>query len=141
MSNKPLSAGDYIASRCTRCKEITNHTIVAMVGERVARVECNTCGSTHNFHKEKAPKTRTNRSTSAAVGKPRTTKTQREWQELLANARPEEAIPYSMTTPMREGMLIQHPSFGLGQVVTITKPNKMEVRFADGIKLLRCTLG
>jgi hypothetical protein len=41
---------------------------------------------------------------------------------------------------MRSGMLIQHPSFGLGQVLSTIKPNKMEVRFAGGVKLLRCTL-
>ncbi len=140
MPNKSLSAGDYVASRCTKCKEQTNHTIVAMVGTKVVRVECNTCGSVHNYHGEKAAKAPKTTRTSTTSSKPRTTKYQRDWEELMANVRPEEAIPYSMATPMRDGMLIQHPSFGLGQVISITKPNKMEVRFAGGIKLLRCTL-
>jgi len=140
MSNKPISAGDYIASRCTKCKDFTNHTIVAMVGGKVVRVECNTCGSLHNFHGAKAAKTPTTRKPAAATSKPRASKSQREWEELLATVRPEDAVPYTMKTPMRNGMLIQHPSFGLGQVISVTKPNKMEVRFADGVKLLRCTL-
>jgi len=140
MPNKTLSAGEYIASRCTKCKENTNHTIVAMVGEKVVKVECNTCGSIHKYHGEKTPKAPTGRKAAGAGSKPRTTKSQRDWEELLATVRPEDAVPYSMTTPMQEGQLIQHPSFGLGQVVGTTKPNKMEVRFADGVKLLRCTL-
>lgn len=140
MPNKPISAGDYIASRCTKCKESTNHTIVAMVAEKVVRVECNTCGSIHNFHGEKIAKPPVIKKKSVTASKPRLTKTQREWEEFLATARPDEAVPYHMNTPMRDGMLISHPSFGLGQVISVTKPNKMEVRFACGVKLLRCTL-
>ncbi|MEJ2201943.1 MAG: hypothetical protein P8X63_13165 [Desulfuromonadaceae bacterium] len=56
MSSKKLSAGDYIDSRCTRCRVITNHTIVAMVADRVVRVQCNTCGGMHNYHAPKAEK-------------------------------------------------------------------------------------
>jgi Zn ribbon nucleic-acid-binding protein len=141
MSNKSFSAGGYIAARCTRCKDNTNHTIVAMVGEKVARVECNTCGSIHNYHAEKPEKASPKRRSPSSDNKPRLTKTQREWEESLATARPDEAIAYSMTAPMAEGMLINHPNFGLGRVISISKPNKMEVRFADGVKLLRCTLG
>jgi hypothetical protein len=36
--------------------------------------------------------------------------------------------------------LIQHPSFGLGCVINTIKPNKMEVSFRSGIKLLRCSV-
>ena len=55
MSRK-LSAGDTIEARCTRCRAVLNHTIVAMVAEKVVRVECNTCRGMHNYHplKEKA---------------------------------------------------------------------------------------
>ncbi len=139
MSTKILSAGDYIASRCSKCKDTTNHTIVAMVEEKVVKVECNTCGSAHKHREIKEKKPTSKRSTSTTA-KPKTTKTQREWDELLENIKPENAIPYSMKTPMKNGMLIQHPTFGLGQVIGITKPNKMEVRFQSGAKLLRCTL-
>ena len=31
-------------------------TIIAMVGEQVVRVQCNTCGGTHNYHAPKAEK-------------------------------------------------------------------------------------
>jgi len=140
MPNRILSAGDYIAARCTKCKVNTNHTIVAMVGEKVVKVECNTCGSTHKYHGEKAPKSSSRPVTTGSKAKPRSTKSQRNWEEMSSNLRREDMVPYSMTTPMQEGMWIQHPSFGLGQVIGTSKPNKMEVRFADGVKLLRCTL-
>lgn len=137
MPIKVLSAGDYIASKCTKCKDMTNHTIVAMVGEKVVKVECNTCNSSHNYRAETKKKVPTNRTTPSA--KPRAaSKTQRNWEELLEKIRPEDAVPYSMTTPMKNEMLILHPSFGLGKVVNCIRPNKMEVHFQVGIKLLRC---
>lgn len=139
MTTKVLSAGDYIASKCSKCKDTTNHTIVAMVGEKVVKVECNTCGSIHNYRSETKKKAPSARKTSTA--KPRTTKAERVWEDLQEKLRPEDAVPYSMTTPMKEEMLIQHPSFGLGLVVNCIRPNKMEVQFQAGIKLLRCKVG
>jgi len=35
-----------------------------------------------------------------------------------------------------EGDLINHPKFGLGCVETIKPPNKIEVRFQEGKKIL-----
>ncbi len=141
MTDKSLSAGDYIASRCSKCKDSTNHTIVAMVGEKVVRVECNICGSVHNYRAEPARKAASSRATAGTgKSKPRTTKSERDWQALLENADLANATPYSMKTPMREEMLILHPTFGPGMVVATIKPNKMEVRFQSGVKMLRCTL-
>ncbi len=140
MSSKVLSAGDYIASRCTKCKDATGHTIVAMVGDKVVKVQCNTCGSTHIHRGQSQPKTTTTRVSAAA--KPRTlTKMERSWEELQERARQANIVPYNMATAMREEMLIQHPTFGLGEVLKCIRPNKMEVRFQDGIKMLRCKIG
>lgn len=139
MTTKVLSAGDYIASKCTKCKDTTNHTIVAMVGEKVVKVQCNICGSTHNYRAETKKKAPAVRKTAAA--KPRTaTKAQRSWEELQDKARQQEPVPYSMNTPMKIDMLIMHPSFGLGQVVNCIRPNKMEVQFESDVKMLRCKL-
>ena len=138
MTAKVPSAGDYIAAKCSKCKDSTGHTIVAMVGEKVVRVECNTCGSLHNYRSENRQKTVTPR--KAAAAKTRTSKAERLWEEARGDMRPEDAVPYSLNTPMQEEMLIQHPSFGLGQVIHCIRPNKMEVRFQSGIKLLRCKL-
>jgi len=151
MPEKVISAGDHIASKCTKCKDTTNHTIVAMVGEKVVRVQCNTCNSTHNYRAEVKKKQSASRNTKAstagtasratAATSRTANKAQRDWDDLLETAKPEEATPYSMNTPMTEGLLIMHPTFGLGQVISTTKPNKMDVRFQSGVKLLRCKLG
>ena len=51
--SRQLSAGSTIETRCTRCKGVLNHTIVAMVGEKIVRVECSTCHNMHAYHPDK----------------------------------------------------------------------------------------
>ena len=54
------SAGENIASHCTKCKLVLDHTIVAMDGETIAKVKCKTCGSAHKYRSaEDAKKIRT----------------------------------------------------------------------------------
>ena len=81
MEEKQLAAGDPIEARCTKCRKITNHTIVAMKETVPAKVECNTCQGQHLYRKPKAaPQTA---ATKAANAK-RTE--QKKWIEPLKNA-------------------------------------------------------
>ncbi len=148
MSKKQLSAGDTVDSRCTRCREVRNHTIVAMVGEQVVRVECNTCGGVHNYKAPVEAKPRAARS-SAAKSAPKSPAAPRrssrdpgaaeraEWEALRPTLRPETARPYAMDGAYKSGNLVAHPLFGLGVVKSVVA-GKMEVLFEAGMKLLRC---
>nr|NIS42156.1 hypothetical protein [Desulfuromonadales bacterium] len=74
MKNNTLSVGGYVDSQCTKCKRATNHIIVAMVEDQVARVECCTCSGVHNYRPPKAekpaaPKTPKGRRSTAASRK------------------------------------------------------------------------
>lgn len=136
MSVKVPSAGDHTLSRCSKCKESTNHTIVAMVGNKVARVQCNVCNSVHNHRGAATPAVR-----STAPRKPaaaRKTKHLETWETLMAQADKSTVVAYNMQTPIKTGDLISHPTFGLGKVTSTIRPNKMEVIFEQGVKLLRC---
>ena len=135
MSNKQLSAGDHITSKCTKCKDSMNHTIVAMVGGRIAKVECNTCGGVHNYRQTALKKPAVKRKTGST--RPKTGKIETEWEDLLKDLDPTTATLYNMQMTIESGDLIQHPSFGLGRVINVIKPNKMEVYFSGGVKLLR----
>lgn len=53
MATKKLTVGGYTESRCSRCKDITNHIIVAMVDGEVIKVQCCACGS---MHKHRPPR-------------------------------------------------------------------------------------
>lgn len=148
MGVKKLSAGDYIDSRCTRCRVVTNHTIVAMVGDQVVRVQCNTCGGTHNYHApkaEKKPRTTTARAAKAPGPRKQTKASlskavmldQAQWQEASLAADPASAVPYRMDGSYQVNDWISHPAFGYGLVLAVMG-NKVEILFQDGKKLLRC---
>ena len=145
MSIRKLSAGDNVESRCTRCLTVLNHTIVAMVGERVVRVECNTCHSVHNHPREKtaakpAPRTSGMKSTpvSRKSGKDPGSAEREEWESLRGTMEGKPAQAYDMDGKFRANDLVEHAVFGLGIVLRVAGPNKMEVLFQSGKKLLRC---
>jgi hypothetical protein len=140
-----LSAGSTIETRCTRCNGVLNHTIVAMVGEKIVRVECSTCHGLHAYHPVKAPKeAAAAKATSKKAAAPRKTKAdpeaaaRAEWAELQQGMDSAQAIPYDMTRVYRLKNLLSHPNFGLGIVQLVIPPNKIDVLFQDGKKRLRC---
>jgi len=153
MIKRKLSAGDIIDARCTRCREILNHRIVAMVEDKVVRVECNTCSGVHNYYppptvkeaKAKASKVAKETSASSrAASTPRTPKKnpndaeREEWASLRPTMQIERAQEYDMNGNYRVNALVKHSVFGFGIVKLLIVPNKMQVLFQDGIKLLRC---
>ncbi len=150
MINRKLSAGDIIDARCTRCREILNHRIVAMVEGKVVRVECNTCGGVHNYYppptvkEAKTIKAAKDSASARVSSSPRSSKKdpgeadREEWASLKPTMQIDRAQDYNMNGTYRVNSLIIHSVFGLGIVKRLIEPNKMQVLFQDGIKLLRC---
>ncbi len=137
-----VNAGSEIDSRCGKCKDTTNHTVIALTAGRVAKVECRVCGSRHNYRPpegtvkksgSRVVKKGESRSTAAAV---RVSKEEARFEELLAGRDPEEGAPYSMTGSFEANQILAHPTFGPGVVVRLIAPNLMEVQFRAGSKTL-----
>jgi hypothetical protein len=53
-----LRLGDVIDDYCVKCRRLTNHSIVSLVGAAAAKVRCRTCYSDHDYRKEQAPPTK-----------------------------------------------------------------------------------
>ncbi len=140
--NKQFTVGGDIESMCTKCREVRNHTIVAMVENKVARVECNTCGGVHNYRPPKNAATpRTRKASDAPKRKSsRASADQEQWEKAVAGKGPGEVRSYDMGAGYKADELVEHPTFGLGIVTATFKPNKMEVLFQDGRKTMRCQL-
>jgi hypothetical protein len=149
MTIQTLSAGGIIEARCTRCREVLNHRIVAMVDGKVVRVECNTCNGTHNYHapptvKEAKIRTVSKSGSRPGTAAPRASKRdpveieREEWALQQPTFDQDKALPYEMTGKYQIKRLILHPTFGLGVVKAVIIPSKMQVLFKDGVKLLRC---
>jgi hypothetical protein len=109
---------------CTRCKLNLAHTIVAMVGSKIARVRCNTCGGEHAFRTEDSSR----RSSVTSSQRPTRQRTVLSFADRLAASNPAEATPYNPKLAYTLDQLISHPTFGLG-IVTALREDKMDVAF------------
>jgi hypothetical protein len=63
-------------------------------------------------------------------------KTDDDWRQLLMEASREGVPAYQLSDSYRDGMLIQHPLFGLGVVIKVISTRKMEVIFESSKKLM-----
>ena len=47
--------GDIIDDHCIKCRRVTNHAIVSLLGAEPAKVRCRTCYHDHDYRHEQAP--------------------------------------------------------------------------------------
>lgn len=131
--------GKEALAYCTSCKMDLNHVIVALQGDRLARVQCKTCKKEHAY---KAPKGATEPTTpKAKKGKkadaePSSTPVELEWQKLMETHKAAQTKPYSAKTPFLLGDKLNHPVFGDGIVMKLIHPNKLEIIFRTDLKVL-----
>ena len=123
-----LKPGDNIDSWCGTCKMMLAHTIEAMVGDKPARVHCNTCNAQHSYKATKPGEGTARKSTR----KPRATK----YEISLAGKDVAQAKPYSPKDTYVAGDVLDHPTFGVGAISAVKDPTKIEVIFEGGVKLL-----
>jgi hypothetical protein len=137
------TVGKEALSYCTSCKMDLNHTIVALKGDRIAKVQCLTCKKEHVYRapkgitepgqvKPKATRARKKKEAEAAE----TVSVEAEWEKLMAAHREAPLKPYSTKTAFALGDKIGHPTFGDGIVGKLIYPNKLEVIFRTDVKVL-----
>lgn len=56
MAENPPRLGDMVDDYCSRCRLITNHGVMVIVGGKVKRVRCAPCLHEHAFHHARVPK-------------------------------------------------------------------------------------
>ena len=132
-----LSAGKEIDSMCTKCKLELGHLIVAMVGDKIAKVKCNTCGSVHNYREVK--KVQKAGSPAKKIPTPKIQKDMGKppevlWEERISKAKGTE-IPYGMGKAFKVGDVIGHELFGKGVVLQVS-PKKCTAIFRDKERMM-----
>lgn len=121
-----LEVGNKIDAWCGRCKSVLRHTIEIITGEKVQRVNCNSCKNRH-LYRAQQPKTR---GAAAALSQ------ERKYEQLLRGRTESSSTPYSSSARFQVGQLVSHAAFGLG-VVTGSRDNvKIDVCFAEGERVL-----
>ncbi|MBN8225910.1 hypothetical protein JYK02_00120 [Corallococcus macrosporus] len=136
-----LKVGGEVDAQCTRCKMNLAHTILAMVGPKIVRVRCNTCGGDHAFRgaagvtdrPTKAASTRAPRAASSST--PRAEKVVISFDEQLAGKDIASAPKYSPKDTYKVDQVIHHPTFGVG-LVTAVRGDKVDLTFRSDTKTL-----
>src|SRR3954453_15636871 len=67
MQQRQLRLGDILDDYCPRERRVTNHAVVAMVGDDVKQTRCTTCDAEHEFKHAKGPRQRRKPDTPAAL--------------------------------------------------------------------------
>src|SRR5262249_40502220 len=126
--------GGDVEAYCTTCKTMKDHVIVAMLGERPAKVECAGCHKQHAYRPNPpgVKGERARRAAAPAGSAPQVT----EALEAKPAGREAEAKKYSPNQRYEIDDIVQHPSFGLGVVVSLPAAQKVEIDFRGGRKLL-----
>lgn len=134
-------AGDEVDSKCTKCKMVLAHTIVAMVGEQIARVKCNTCGGEHAYRppptaSEATAKRRRAERKAAAASATSTVATAEDYPNLIKGHDISQPVKYSLKIQLSANDVIDHPKFGIGLVTELKEGNKALVAFPEGGRIL-----
>jgi hypothetical protein len=133
-----IRVGGEIDAHCNRCELNLAHTILAMVGSTVKRVQCNTCGSQHMYRGEQ-PLRKTQ--SFAAPKKPTTPRTPRSevkvvgFDELLKGKDLTRAKKYSIRETYKVDDVVDHPTFGFG-IVSAVRQDKVDITFKVEVKTL-----
>ncbi|MFO8090633.1 MAG: hypothetical protein R6U13_12395 [Desulfatiglandaceae bacterium] len=123
------------------------HVVVSMDGNAIAKTQCKSCGGVHRYRAPKSPENVTHStkvlnkrkhpgSTPKNTSSRRTVADSEKWEELLSAHEQETPRAYQMQECFTEGELISHSVFGTGVVTNVPAPEKIEVHFKEGTKLL-----
>jgi hypothetical protein len=146
-----LSVGGELESWCGKCKEMTTHNIVAMIGDQPKQVICQVCNSRHDYRTE--PPARHKKAVAAAAATPsssggdfavasrrpedrdlqRRQEAKRLLQKELAEA--PEPRPFDPKGRYKSGEIIVHPEHGRGKIENVLRGSLL-VRFLEGLRPL-----
>lgn len=127
VKKKTVDVGKEVQDFCTKCKIETVHVVTKITDEKIRKVICNECQSTHVYRGGKAP------TPKAKTTRPRNP---RKWSTLVELVEDEKVVDYKITGIFSEGDAIQHKKFGLGVITKVVDSTKIEVVFEEEKKLL-----
>ena len=128
MLDPMIKVGGEVDAFCSKCELTLAHTVIAMVGDKPAKVKCNTCKGEHKYRPLAGAA-----SPSGSVAKKKAARPPREKkvlitfeEQLAAHKRP--PVPYSLKRRFVVDDVVDHPTFGLG-FVSAVRIDKIDVTF------------
>ncbi|MCA9742542.1 MAG: hypothetical protein H6695_13875 [Deferribacteres bacterium] len=133
---KTLAVGDEVFTECGKCKSEMYHVITAMSGDKIRKVMCKGCNTTH-LYKDKAEKAKKKSAAKEKkVTKPRRRIRKYDWDALSSDIEEDELVDYQLAADLSEARGIRHKSFGIGVITKVISEKQIEVLFKDEMKIL-----
>ena len=96
MKQRQLRLGDVLDDYCPRERRLTNHVVVAMIGDDVKQTRCTTCEAEHEYKQARLPRQR-RKSEPAAL-----------YSQVLASAAPKK-VAHEPSMPAKPDPLVAPP--------------------------------
>ena len=139
MTPNAIRVGGEIDAACGKCELNLAHTIIAMVGPKVVKVKCNTCGGEHNYRGVqplvKATSFASPRRATSSTAAKKAPVVVVSWDEQFKGKDLTKAKKYSPRETFAVDDVVDHPTFGLG-LVRAVRGDKVEVGFKQEDKVL-----
>jgi hypothetical protein len=132
MQLRRLRLGDILDDYCPRERRVTNHAVVAIVGDDVKQTRCTTCDVDHEYRHGKAPAPRRPKAAGALASEPPD-----DSRPVLARAAaapheaPEEDMPDVAATPLPIAPLVEAPPLSAAPADDNTAAEGQEPAAAD----------
>lgn len=111
MEKQAYSVGSRVEKLCTVCKKECGHIVTAITKlGKISRVSCLYCNTRSSFKKED--------------------------KIIRQNISATSSAPYDRTRTYRPGQLMMHSAYGLGEIITVIEPQKIDVLFSDRVRRL-----
>lgn len=133
-----IRVGGEVDAHCNKCEMNLAHTIIAMVGSAIKRVQCNTCSSQHMFRGQQPLEKAASLAAPKKASKPRTPKSEAVvigFDEQLKGKDLTRAKKYSIKETFKLDDVVDHPTFGFG-IVTAVRTDKVDITFKSDVKTL-----
>jgi hypothetical protein len=144
----PEIPGSTMVAYCKKCEADTSHTVLEVLegGKRLGKVRCDACREEHPFRRPKAPQPKApkekaakpRRHSSKKSKAPQEVAAHEAWRQVESMVQAAAKTPYKMGRSYDKGEVIEHPQFGVGVVVTVLSPTKVEVLFPTVRRKLVC---
>ena len=133
-----IRVGGEVDDHCNKCELNLAHTILAMVGTAVKRVQCNTCSSQHMFRGEQPLRKNSSFAAPRKATTARATKAETKaagFDELLKGKDLTKARKYSIKETFKVDDVVDHLTFGFG-IVSAVRVDKVDITFKNDVKTL-----
>jgi hypothetical protein len=111
VATAPAKIGQLVSKTCLKCGEEQSHQVATMTKKgQISKVICSVCATVSTFKS----------GTKAAD----------------ADGAPKTGTPYDRTRTYRKGQTMMHSAFGYGEVMSVIEPQKIDVKFAGGLRRL-----